>query len=566
MQTYVVKLISGLFILLVSFNSCLISEKKDKKGYEGMVVSAHPLASEAGAAVLRAGGNAVDAACAVEFALAVTYPVAGNIGGGGFMVIRMNDGKSYTLDYREKAPVMANRDMYLDKNGNVIEGLSLNSHLAVGVPGTVDGIINAHKRFGKIDFNEIIQPAINLAKNGFPVTKKQANRLNEYSEAFNKMNKAVVPFIKEGKWHEGDTLKQPELAHTLELIKEKGRNGFYRGETAEKIVNQMKSNKGLITIQDLDEYKSVWRQPVTGEYKEYKVISMPPPSSGGIALLQLLGMIEPYAIDKWGWNDVKTIHLMVEAERRVYADRAEFLGDPDFFSVPVKKLLKKKYLRDRMANFDPEKATPSSKVKHGNPYVYESEETTHYSVVDSEGNAVAVTTTLNRAYGSKIVVEDAGFLLNNEMDDFSMKPGVPNSYGLVGGEANSIQPGKRMLSSMTPAIVEKEGKLFMVVGSPGGSTIITSVFQTILNVTEFDMDMQKAVDALRFHSQWLPDVVFYEKGRFTDELKKQLEEMGHKLKERSSIGRVDAILQLPDGTLQGGADSRGDDTAVGVKL
>ncbi|NPA37402.1 MAG: gamma-glutamyltransferase [Chlorobi bacterium] len=531
-----------------------------------MVVSAHPLASEAGAAVLRAGGNAVDAACAVEFALAVTYPVAGNIGGGGFMVIRMNDGKSYTLDYREKAPVMANRDMYLDKNGNVIEGLSLNSHLAVGVPGTVDGIINAHKRFGKIDFNEIIQPAINLAKNGFPVTKKQANRLNEYSEAFNKMNKAVVPFIKEGKWHEGDTLKQPELAHTLELIKEKGRNGFYRGETAEKIVNQMKSNKGLITIQDLDEYKSVWRQPVTGEYKEYKVISMPPPSSGGIALLQLLGMIEPYAIDKWGWNDVKTIHLMVEAERRVYADRAEFLGDPDFFSVPVKKLLKKKYLRDRMANFDPEKATPSSKVKHGNPYVYESEETTHYSVVDSEGNAVAVTTTLNRAYGSKIVVEDAGFLLNNEMDDFSMKPGVPNSYGLVGGEANSIQPGKRMLSSMTPAIVEKEGKLFMVVGSPGGSTIITSVFQTILNVTEFDMDMQKAVDALRFHSQWLPDVVFYEKGRFTDELKKQLEEMGHKLKERSSIGRVDAILQLPDGTLQGGADSRGDDTAVGVKL
>lgn len=555
-------LIFTVISILIFACSSSNSVKKESVG-QGMVVSAHPEASKIGAEVMKRGGNAVDAACATEFALAVTYPVAGNIGGGGFMVIRMNDGKTYTLDYREKAPLRGHRDMYLDDEGKVIKELSLDSHLAVGVPGTVDGIIRAHTRFGKLAFRDVIQPAIDLARNGFPITAKQAGRLNSYKESFLKMNDHKVVFVKDDLWKEGDILKQPELAHTLELIRDKGRDGFYKGETAEALTEQMKKHKGLITQKDLDEYRSVWRVPVTGNYKNYTIISMPPPSSGGVALMQLLGMTELYPVKEWGWHDVKTVHLMIEAERRVYADRAEFLGDPDFYKVPVKGLLDPSYLKERMANFDPEKATPSSEIKHGEPAGAESEETTHYSVVDSEGNAVAVTTTLNRGYGTKIVVEGAGFLLNNEMDDFSVKPGVPNSYGLVGGEANSIQPGKRMLSSMTPTILEKDGKLFMVVGSPGGSTIITSVFQTILNVVEHGMNMQEAVAASRFHSQWLPDMVYYEKGGFSDSLKQQLETMGHKLKERSSIGRVDAILCLPDGTLEGGADPRGDDVAAG---
>ncbi len=555
-------LIFTVISILIFACSSSNSVKKESVG-QGMVVSAHPEASKIGAEVMKRGGNAVDAACATEFALAVTYPVAGNIGGGGFMVIRMNDGKTYTLDYREKAPLRGHRDMYLDDEGKVIKELSLDSHLAVGVPGTVDGIIRAHTRFGKLAFRDVIQPAIDLARNGFPITAKQAGRLNSYKESFLKMNDHKVVFVKDDLWKEGDILKQPELAHTLELIRDKGRDGFYKGETAEALTEQMKKHKGLITQKDLDEYRSVWRVPVTGNYKNYTIISMPPPSSGGVALMQLLGMTELYPVKEWGWHDVKTVHLMIEAERRVYADRAEFLGDPDFYKVTVKGLLDPSYLKERMANFDPEKATPSSEIKHGEPAGAESEETTHYSVVDSEGNAVAVTTTLNRGYGTKIVVEGAGFLLNNEMDDFSVKPGVPNSYGLVGGEANSIQPGKRMLSSMTPTILEKDGKLFMVVGSPGGSTIITSVFQTILNVVEHGMNMQEAVAASRFHSQWLPDMVYYEKGGFSDSLKQQLETMGHKLKERSSIGRVDAILCLPDGTLEGGADPRGDDVAAG---
>ena len=377
------------------------------------------------------------------------------------------------------------------------------------------------------------------------------------------MNDTKPVFVKEGKWQAGDTLKQPELAVTLEFIRDKGRAGFYQGKTATALINEMQKHEGLITQKDLDDYTSVWREPVTGKYKNYNIISMPPPSSGGVALLQLLSMTEPYPIAEWGWHDVRTVHLMVEAERRAYADRAEFLGDPDFYKVPEKGLLHKEYLKERMKDFDPEKATPSSDIEHGNPYKYESEETTHFSVVDGSGNAVSVTTTLNRGYGTAIVVDGAGFLLNNEMDDFSIKPGVPNSYGLIGGEANSVQPGKRMLSSMTPTIVEKDGKLFMVVGSPGGSTIITSVFQTILNVIEYGMTMQEAVTAPRFHSQWLPDLVYYEKGGFPDSLKMQLEKMGHKLKERNSIGRVDAILCNPDGSLEGGADPRGDDSVAG---
>jgi len=547
-----------LFLLSCAFHN---SNKREGIG-KGMVVTAHPEASSIGAEILKKGGNAVDAACAVEFALTVAYPVAGNIGGGGFMVIRLNNGENYALDYREKAPLNGYRDMYLNNDGEVIEGLSTDSHLAVGVPGTVDGILKAHARFGKLDFKDIIQPAIDLAKNGFPVTEKQAKRLNAYKDIFTGTNREPVAFVKQTKWKQGDILKQPELAKTLELIRDFGRDGFYGGQTADKIVEQMRNNNGLINHQDLENYNSVWREPITGFYRGVKVISMPPPSSGGIALMQLLSMVEPYPLAKWNWHDAKTIHLMVEAERRVYADRSEFLGDPDFYKVPTKELLNKEYLKQRMANFNPNKATPSENIKHGNPIAKESEETTHYSIADKFGNAVAVTTTLNRGYGSKIVVKDAGFLLNNEMDDFSSKPGFPNSYGLVGGDANAIQPEKRMLSSMTPTILEKDGKLFMVVGSPGGSTIITSVFQTVVNVIDYGMGMQEAVAAPRFHSQWLPDLLYYEKGGLPDSLKNQLKQMGHKLKERSSIGRVDAILCRPNGFFEGGADHRGDDVAM----
>jgi gamma-glutamyltranspeptidase/glutathione hydrolase len=547
-------------ILLAVFSSCSSNERNSIK--HGMVVSAHPEASAIGIETLKKGGNAVDAACAVELALAVSYPVAGNIGGGGFMIVRLNNGESFALDYREKAPLASTKDMYLDKNGEVVEGLSTDSHLAVGVPGTVDGIIKAHSRFGKLNFKDIIQPAIDLAKNGFPITQKQAGRLNSYKDILTMTNSEAIAFVKKAKWKQGDILKQPELAKTLELIRDFGRDGFYGGITADKIVEQMKKHDGIITHRDLSNYSSVWREPITGQYRGVTVISMPPPSSGGIALMQLLSIVEPYPVNEWGWHDVKTIHLMVEAERRVYADRAEFLGDPDFYKVPAEGLLNKEYLKLRMSDFNLDKATPSEDIKHGNPTAKESEETTHYSVVDKFGNAVAVTTTLNRGYGSKIVVDGAGFLLNNEMDDFSSKPGFPNSYGLVGGDANAIQPEKRMLSSMTPAILEKNGKLFMVVGSPGGSTIITSVFQTVMNVVDFDMNMQQAVAASRFHSQWLPDLLYYEKGCFTDSMKNQLEEMGHILKERGSIGRVDAILCKTDGSLEGGADPRGDDIAM----
>ncbi len=529
----------------------------------GMVVSAHPEASRIGREILQKGGNAIDAACAVELALAVSYPAAGNIGGGGFMVMRFEDGTIASIDYREKAPEGASKNMYLDENNNVIPGLSTDSHLAVGVPGTVMGIYTAHKKFGKLDFKEIVQPSIDLATKGFPVTKSQASSFNYYKEIFTERNDYPIAFVKEEEWVEGDILQQPDLAHTLELIRDRGADGFYSGETAQKLVEQMEKGNGLISAADLENYNAVWREPITGNYKDYKLISMPPPSSGGVALLQLLGMTKPYSVQNMGFLDAQSIHLLVEAEKRAYADRADFLGDPDHYPVPVEGLIDKEYIKARMANYSAELATPSEEISHGNPISGESEETTHYSIVDPFGNAVAGTTTLNRGYGSKIVVKGAGFFLNNEMDDFSSKPGFPNSYGLVGGEANSIQAEKRMLSSMTPTILEKDNELFMVVGSPGGSTIITSVFQTILNVTDHNMSMQEAVSAARFHHQWLPDYISYEKNAFSDSLILVLEHMGHNFRERSSIGRVDAILKRKDGSLEAGADPRGDDTADG---
>ncbi|MEM8908132.1 MAG: gamma-glutamyltransferase [Bacteroidota bacterium] len=539
--------------------------QKQAKASKAMVVTAHPLASRIGMEIIRKGGNAIDAAIAVQYALAVTYPVAGNIGGGGFMMIRMNDGRTAALDFREKAPLAAHRDMYLDSLGKVVPGLSINGHLAAGVPGTVDGLFKAFERFSQLkDHQQLIAPAIQLAKEGFAITPQEAERLNDFKSKFIANNTSKPIFVKDTPWMAGDLLRQKDLAQTLQQIHDQGEKGFYEGPVADQIVAEMKAGGGIISHQDLKEYEAQWRSPVEGQYKGYTIISMPPPSSGGIALLQLLKLVEPYPLSEWGFQSPRSVHLMCEAERRVYADRAQHLGDSDFHPVPQTALLNEAYLRQRMDNFDPKAATDSELILAGNfAPDSESEETTHFSIVDAQGNAVSVTTTINSGYGSKTVVSGAGFLLNNEMDDFSAKPGVPNFYGLVGNEANAIEPGKRMLSSMTPSIVLKDNELFMVVGTPGGSTIITSVFQVILNVVAFGMNINEAVNARRFHHQWRPDAIQYEKTTFKTEQLDALRELGHELKERGSIGRVDAILRQADGQLTGAADPRGDDHAEG---
>lgn len=529
-----------------------------------MVVSAQPYASQVGVDIMKKGGNAVDAAIATHFALAVVFPAAGNIGGGGFMVIRLKDGSTTTLDFREKAPAAATTDMYLDKEGNVIEGLSLAGHLASGVPGSVDGMVEAHAKYGSLPWKDLVQPAIDLALNGIPVSEREANSLNDLQKDLEKYNTVRPEFLMRQGWAKGDTIRWIDMAHTLERIRDNGRAGFYEGKTAQDIVAEMQRGKGLITLEDLKNYHSAWREPVVANYKNYKIISMAPPSSGGLCVVQLLKAVEPMPLKDWGFNKPKTVHAMVEAERRVYADRAKFMGDPDFFKVPVAELIDPKYITDRMTTFNPDQATPSSAVAAGNIPGYESEETTHFSVVDKDGNAVAVTTTLNLWFGNKVVVAGSGFFLNDEMDDFSSKPGVPNVFGVTGGTANKIEPNKRMLSAMSPTIVEKDGKLHMVVGSPGGSTIITSVFQVILNVVEHGMGMQAAVDARRVHSQWLPDVIVPERGALATPDSLALVGMGHKIAPRPNIGRVDAILVLPNGKLEAGADrTRSDDEARG---
>ncbi len=550
-------------------------------GEKAMVVSAHPEASRVGAEILKRGGNAVDAAVGVQFALAVVFPVAGNIGGGGFMVLRLAKGQFYGLDFREAAPKLASRDMFLDSAKNVIELSSTHGHKASGVPGSVDGMVQAHKRFGKLSWKSLVQPAVELARKGVVLTKREAIGLNYMNEFMPKYNPGKTYFAKQGgvAWNEGDTLRQEDLAQTLERIGEKGRAGFYEGKTAELLVAEMKAGGGIISKDDLAKYRAKWRTPLTSSYRGYTVTTMAPPSAGGVGLLQLLQMLEKYPLAEWGHNTEKTAHCMIEAERRVYADRGEYLGDPDFYDVPLKGLLSPRYNASRMANFQEDKATPSAEMSFGKNVrsFPTSEETTHFSIVDAQGNALAITTTLNGAYGSKVMVGGAGFLLNNEMDDFSVKPGVPNMFGAIGSEANAIHPYKRMLSSMTPTILEetivdakmKKGMkrsnkaLFMVVGTPGGTTITTSVLQTMLNVIDHKMSLQAAVNARRFHHQYLPDAVRIETNVFSDEVKSGLERKGHSFRNAGTMGKVDAIMRLKDGRLEGAADPRGDDAAVG---
>ena len=533
---------------------------KSAVGTNGMVVSAHPFATKVGVDILKKGGNAVDASIAVQFALAVCLPTAGNIGGGGFMVYYGADGEIATLDYREKAPARAHKDMYLDEKGNAITTLSLDGALAGGVPGTVDGMWEAYKRYSKLkNWKLLIQSSIDAAEFGLSLTKKEAAGLNGISKQMDEINKSSTAYtIKH--WKEGDILVQKDLAQTLKVIRDKGRDGFYKGDIARKISQSIISDGGIMTEQDLANYDSKWRDPIITFYRGHKIITMPPPSSGGIVLTQLLHAVEPYDVRKMGLHSRDLVHLMAEAERRSYADRAAHMGDSDFYPVPVKELIEKKYTTSRMKDFNPTKVTPSTIVKEGQP---ESEETTHFSVVDKEGNAVSITTTLNGGYGSKYVVKGLGFLLNNEMDDFSVKPGVPNYYGLIGAEANKIEPGKRMLSSMTPTIVlDKDEKAYIVVGTPGGSTIITSVFQTILNIIDHDMDAPTAVSTSRFHHQWLPDMIYVEDDCLSEKVRNELKQMGHTLTNRGKIGRVEAIV-IKNGVLQGGADPRGDDDAKG---
>ena len=524
----------------------------------GAVVSASPLASEVGVMILKEGGNAVDAAIATQLALAVVHPSAGNIGGGGFTIIHLKNGQNISVDYREMAPGKASRDMYLDSNGNPQMNLSQESPLASGVPGSVAGIFECMK-YAKLPFKKLIQPAIDLAEKGFVLAPGEASSLNYSKDYFLKMNKEVPVFVKNTPWKTGDTLIQKDLANTLKRIRDNGAKGFYEGETARLIAEQMKKDHGIITEEDLKNYKAKNREPIVFDYKGNTVVTMPLPSSGGIILEQMLKMSGMENIGEMKYGTLQSVQLMTEVERRAFADRAKFLGDPDFVKVPVKTLVSDEYLKKRMSDYDPSKAGNSKDIKEG--YIAEGEETTHFDVLDKDGNAVSVTTTLNGGFGCGIVVTGGGFLLNNEMDDFSVKPGVPNMFGAVGQEANAIAPGKRMLSSMTPTIVLKNNQPWIVVGTPGGTTIPTSVYQTIVDIIDFKMPPSEAVNFPKFHHQWLPDEIFVERD-FDKNVIEQLKAMGYKISERGSIGRTEVIMNNGK-VITAVADHRGDDGAAG---
>ena len=548
-----------ILFLAISF---LILGCSNPKPIKGAVVSAREEASAIGVAIMKQGGTAFDAMIATDLALTVCYPNAGNISGGGFAVYRTNEGEIGSLDYREKAPLGASSDMYLDAEGNVIPNKSTLGGLAVGVPGTVAGLVALHEKFGTLPWETLVQPAIDLARKGYVVTTKQEQSFKSKKDDFIAVNGPETFYAQEFK--AGDLVQNVALAETLERIAKFGKAGFYEGPVADDLVERVQETGGIITHEDLLSYEPVCRDPIQFKYKDLMLYAMGPPSSGGICLGQIMKMIEPYDVGQYQHNSLSAMQVIVEAERRSYADRSLYLGDPDFVKIPKDSLLDGDYLSKRMRSFTFEKATKSSDIAPGTIQWEESEETTHYSIVDPQGNAIAVTTTLNGSYGSKVFVEKGGYFLNNEMDDFSSKPGVPNMFGLIGGKANAIAPQKRMLSAMTPTIVEKNGKLAMVVGTPGGSTIITSVLQTILNVYEFDMDVQSAVAAPRFHYQWLPDVVVFEPGLFDPSLIKSLQAKAYDIKEEYSriIGRVDAIQVSESGEISTGADPRGDDTAV----
>ena len=549
---------------------CLIQYSHAEPEYakNGMVVSASRLASDAGVNILKKGGNAIDAAVATGFTLAVTHPQAGNIGGGGFLVAHMAYGESFSLDFREMAPSMAHRDMYLDDSSNVVPGLSLYSHMAAGTPGSVDGLLRIWRDHGSgnISLRQLLLPAIQLAERGFSISYGFARVLNVFHDFFINDDGAKAVFIKKNgePWRAGDKLVQRDLARTLKLISRKGRAGFYEGKTAQLIKREMVEGNGFITKDDLDNYRSVYRTVVTKNFKDLDIVSMGPPSSGGVLLIQMLNMLEQYPLDTLGWNSSDYIHLLTEIERRAYADRAEHMGDPDFWEVPVSMLVSKEYAFERIQNISMEKATKSSVVKAGDPLAYESRETTHYSVIDKNGNAVSVTTTLNTGFGCGVLVEGAGFFLNNEMDDFSAKPGTPNIFGLIGNEANAIQPYKRPLSSMTPTIVLKNGEPFLIIGTPGGSTIITTVMQIILNVAIHGMDIQEAVSVPRVHSQWLPDAIIVEQRSLSKDVEQNLINRGHTIRPYrwSTIGQANGIM-IGEKGFYGGADPRGENATEG---